>query len=201
VSEALQAPSFECLALCSAHGEILSALFERSASGCYCEWWHFEGDKNAWLERLAHSPEKNRARLLERVQAPTLGGVVAVARTGEAVGYMKLTPAEAVPKLYAQRPYRGLPCLRDNREHTVTVGCFLVDAAWRRRGVASALLETGIELARATVACAVEAFPRRAEGLRDEEVWTGPHAVFLRSGFEMVHDLAQYPVLRRMLQK
>ena len=112
---------------------------------------------------------------------------------------MKLTFTSAVPKLYAQRPYRGVPCLRDDRDRTVTVGCFLVDEAWRRRGVAAALLERGLELARAAGALAVEAFPRRAEGLRDEELWTGPHGLFARFGFDVVHDLAQYPVVRRML--
>jgi GNAT superfamily N-acetyltransferase len=112
---------------------------------------------------------------------------------------MKLTFANAVAKIYAQRPYRGLPCLTGDREHTATVGCFLVDPTWRRRGVGRALLGTGIELARAAGAVAIEAFPRRAEGVRDEELWTGPYGLFSEQGFEVVHDLAQYPVVRRML--
>jgi GNAT superfamily N-acetyltransferase len=194
-----ESPSFECQTLSTAHARILAELFERAGSGCYCEWWHFEGDKNAWLARLAEAPETNRACLVERAAAPLLGGVVAVARAGDAVGYMKLTPAGAVPKVYAQRPYRGLPCFRENRAHTFTVGCFLVDPAWRRCGVGTALLEAGIELARAAGALAIEAFPRRAEGLRDEELWTGPYGLFLSHGFEIAHDLAQYPVVRRML--
>jgi GNAT superfamily N-acetyltransferase len=192
-------PSFECQTLSTAHARVLPELFERAGSGCYCEWWHFEGHKNDWLARLAEAPETNRARLVERTATPGLGGVVAVARAGDAVGYMKLTPADGVPKLYAQRPYRGLPCFRENRAHTFTVGCFLVDPAWRRRGVGTALLAAGIELARAAGALAIEAFPRRAEGLRDEELWTGPYGLFLNHGFEIAHDLTQYPVVRRML--
>jgi GNAT superfamily N-acetyltransferase len=181
------------------HAVSLPALFERAASGCYCEWWHFEGDKNAWLARLAHAPEENRARLVERAETPGLTGVVAVERGGSAIGWMKLTPASSLPKLYAQRPYRGLPCFSGDRERTATVGCFLVDPAWRRRGVSEALLRAGIELARASGAVAIEAFPRRAEHLRDEELWTGPHDLFRRHGFELLHEIAQYPVLRRML--
>jgi GNAT superfamily N-acetyltransferase len=191
--------SFECRPLAAEHGEILPGLFERAGSACFCEWWHFEGDKNAWLERLAHFPDTNRQRLVERTACAALSGVVAVSHAGEAVGWMKLTPANAVPKLYAQRPYRGLDCLREHRERTFTVGCFLVDPTWRKRHVSDALLGTGIELARAAGALAIEAFPRRADGLRDEEVWTGPYGLFVRHGFEEVHDLAQYPVLRLML--
>jgi len=199
VSVAPSPEPFECRALSQAIAPALADLFVRAESGCFCEWWHFEGDKNAWLARLAHEPETNRARLLERSRAQGLHGVVAVSKSGDAVGWMKLTFATFVPKLYAQRPYRGLPCLREQRERTATVGCFLVDPAFRRRGVARAMLETGLELARDAGAAAVEAFPRRAEGLRDEELWTGPPALFARYGFEVVHELAQYPVLRRML--
>jgi GNAT superfamily N-acetyltransferase len=191
--------SFECQPLSRAHAAILPALFERASSSCYCEWWHFEGDKNAWLARLAHAPEANRERLVERAETPDLGGVVAVGRNGDAVGWMKLTHASAVPKLYAQRPYRGLPCFAENRDRTATLGCFLVDPAWRRQGVSEALLRAGIALARAAGAVAIEAFPRRAEGLRDEELWTGPHGLLHRHGFEIVHELGQYPVVRRML--
>lgn len=191
-------PSFACVALGPAHTDALAALFRRAESNCFCEWWHFEGDKNAWLARLVEAPEENCARLIERAAAPALGGVVALSVAGDAVGWMKLTEASAVPKLYGQRPYRGLAFSGD-RERTMTVGCFLVDPSWRRRGVAASLLKKGLELAQQAGATAVEAFPRRAEGLRDEELWTGPHELYARHGFELVHEIAQYPVLRRML--
>jgi GNAT superfamily N-acetyltransferase len=196
------APTLDCHALSAEHAVALSELFERAGSGCYCEWWHFEDDKNAWLARLAGAPELNRAKLFERAGTAStagLAGVVATAPDGSAVGWMKLTWANAVHKLYAQRPYRGLPCFRENRERTATVGCFLVDPSWRKRGVAAALLSTGIELARAAGALAIEAFPRRADGLGDEELWMGPHGSFARHGFELVLEVGQYPVLRRML--
>jgi GNAT superfamily N-acetyltransferase len=190
---------FDCQPISSAHTSSLSALFEREGSSCYCEWWHFEGDKNAWQGRLAHAPGENRSALITRCGTGTPAGVVALADSGEAVGWMKLTPAESVPKLYAQRPYRGLPCLASNRGRTWTVGCFLVASTWRRRGVADALLRTGLEVAQKGGAAQVEAFPRRADGLRDEELWTGPYGLFRKHGFEIVHELAQYPVVRRML--
>jgi GNAT superfamily N-acetyltransferase len=175
----------------------LTTLFERAESACYCRYWHFAGDKNEWQARLAFEPEQNRAELRARAAAPGLAGVVALTAPGFAVGWMKLERALAVTKVYAQRTYRALPCFGGPRDGVWTVGCFLVDGAFRRRGVGRALLQKGVELARHAGATSIEAFPRRAEGVRDEELWTGPLSLFLSEGFEIVHEQSQYPVLRR----
>lgn len=180
----------------------LSALFERTGTACHCEWWHFEGDKNAWLERCFHHPEQNRDAFRARVESARGPlGLVALATSGKVVGWMKLTDSGAVRKLYEQRVYRGLPCFDGDRGGVLTIGCFLVDPEWRRIGVAAALLEGGIALARELGANAIEAFPRVGTELRDYEIWTGPAELFRRSGFEVVSDaLASYPVLRKVLR-
>ena len=33
------------------HLDALADLFRACESPCFCRYWHFEGDKNAWLER------------------------------------------------------------------------------------------------------------------------------------------------------
>jgi GNAT superfamily N-acetyltransferase len=192
------AGSFLCEALDRANAPELARLFERAGSNCFCSYWHFGGDKNEWQARLAFEPDANRRELLARAEEP-LAGVVAKGADGRIVGWMKLEPAASLPKIYAQRPYRALPGLATARAGVWTVGCFLVDPEHRRHGVARALLERGIELARAAGALELEAFPRRAEGVRDEELWTGPFALFTNAGFEVVHEQLQYPVLRRSL--
>lgn len=192
------ASPFVCEALDRANAPELARLFERAGSACFCSYWHFDGDKNAWQARLAFEPDANRRELFERAEQP-LVGVVAKREDGSVVGWMKLEPAAHLPKIYAQRPYRALPGLTPARSGVWTVGCFLVDGEFRRCGVARALLERGVELARAAGARTLEAFPRRAEGVRDEELWTGPLALFASAGFEVVHEQIQYPVLRRNL--
>jgi GNAT superfamily N-acetyltransferase len=193
-------PPPRCAALSAENAAALARLFERIASACYCRYFHFEGDKNAWQARLAFEPETNRTELLARAARPPLAGVVAFPACGDdAIGWMKLEPARALPKLYAQRPYRALPCFGDERERVWVIGCFLVAPEARRRGVARALLRKGVELARAAGASSLEAFPRRAEGIRDEELWTGPFPLFASEGFSLVQGEGQYPVLRREL--
>ena len=178
-----------------AHGDALLALFERTCTACHCQYWHFKGDKNAWLERLFHAPEQNRSAFVEHLAKPGLKGVVAL-RAGTAVGWLKLCPAKSISKLYDQRLYKGLPCFDAPREGVLTVGCFLVDDELRRKGVARALLRRGIELAVQSGAHSVEAFPRRSEHAGPAELWTGPAQLFIDLGFKIINDFAPYPVLR-----
>ncbi len=180
------------------HTVALNGLFERTGTACHCQYWHFEGDKNAWLDRLFHAPDLNREAFAQDLMRAGPNGIVAL-EAGEgnrALGWLKLTPAARVPKLYAQRLYKGLSIFSGPREGVLTVGCLLVDESVRRRGVARALVRRGIEFAQASGARAIEAFPRRSEQASPAELWTGPPAVFLDAGFQIVNDFGPYPVLR-----
>lgn len=183
------------------HAEGLLALFESAGSGCYCNYWHFEGDKNAWLERCYIKPEENRAALVERLQGRELCGVVALGTGERLIGWLKLSRATAVPRLYAQKPYRGLPCFQSDaleREAVFAVGCTYVIEAERGHGAAAALLGAAVSAVRDAGGSALEAFPRGtpSERLRADEVWMGPEALYLRAGFVAVSDFRPYPVLR-----
>jgi GNAT superfamily N-acetyltransferase len=177
------------------HAEALVSLFARTGTPCQCQYWHFSGDKNAWLDRLFHTPEENRDAFIAGLTSPELKGVVAIAGD-QAVGWMKLCPAERVSKLYEQRLYKGLPCFEGPRDGVLTVGCMLVDEGWRQRGVARSMLRAGVELAVASNARAIEAFPRRHEQAQAPELWLGPLNLFIDAGFRIVNDFAPYPVLR-----
>jgi GNAT superfamily N-acetyltransferase len=177
------------------HADALLALFERTATPCNCQYWHFRGDKNAWLDRLFHAPELNRSAFGANLMPAGMKGVVAL-RDGKAVGWMKLCLAESIPKLYEQRLYKGLACFGGPRDGVLSVGCLLVDEDLRRAGVARALVRKGVELAEQSGARAIEAFPRRAELAGPAELWTGPITIFLQAGFKIINDFQPYPVLR-----
>jgi GNAT superfamily N-acetyltransferase len=181
------------------HGPALTALFERNAVSCNCQWWHFQGDKNDWLERCALQPALNREAFLQALATPGPHGVVATLES-EAVGWLKLTRAGAVTKLYEQRFYRGLPCFNNDRSRILTIGCLLVDEPWRKQGVAQALLARAIQVAAELEFGALEAFPRAGVALGDAEAWTGPLQMFLNAGFVVVEPHTAYPVLRRTLE-
>ncbi len=180
------------------HAEGLLAMFERAGSGCYCNYWHFQGDKNAWLERCYLQPEQNREALVARLAGPELCGVVAL-KQARVCGWLKLERAERLPRLYEQRVYRKLPCFEGPREGVYSVGCLYVDPDERGRGASAALLRAAIDAVRSAGGTTLEAFPRGApegERLRPDEVWMGPEALFTSAGFERVSDFRPYPVLR-----
>ncbi len=189
-----------CVRAESAHADALLELFEGAGSGCFCNYWHFEGDKNAWLEQCYIHPEKNRDALRARLAAPALAGVVALGPTGSARGWLKVTPASSVARLYDQRVYRALPALGGDRSKVYGIGCCYVAEPDRHSGVLRALLEAAPSIVKAAGGIAIEAFPRGNVGdaarLRPDEVWQGPEALFLDQGFVAVSDFRPYPVLR-----
>jgi GNAT superfamily N-acetyltransferase len=173
---------WRCERATSAHADGLLALFEGAGSGCFCNYWYFEGDKNAWLERCYIKPEENRAALVQRLSGPELCGVVALSpreglnqhserserhETETVCGWMNLSRVGSVPRLYDQRVYRNLPCFQGapvTREHVYAVACCYVAEAQRGRGVARALLHEAIQAVRAAGGSAIEAFPRASPG-------------------------------------
>jgi hypothetical protein len=193
-------PSFLSVAAGPEHGPLLVQLFVRAEVSCYCRYWHFAGTSNAWLDRTAHHPDDNRGEMLRALSigSDEMSGVVALERE-RAIGWMKVAPASAVPKLYAQRLYRGLPCFEGEREGVFTVGCILVDPERRRSRVAQSMLDCAVTTVRERGGRALEAFPRRTEDSSDAQAWTGPFSLYARAGFRVVHDFAPYPVMRLVL--
>ena len=180
-------------ALSPAHLDGLRALFEAASSPCFCQYWHFEGTKNEWLDRCAHHPEENARKL------DAAAGLVALDDTDAVIGWMKLVQRATLPKLRSLPVYRGLDLGDD--EATFSVGCFLVHPAHRRGGVARALLEGAEAVARSAGASAIEGYPRRSSApLYDEEAWLGPEQLFVAQGFAHVAGEPPYPVYRKVLR-
>lgn len=180
------------------HFPALVRFFEACASSCFCRYWHFTGTKNDWLERSAFRPDENAAELegAIRDKRPDGRGLVALDDSGEVLGWLKLTPRAAVPKLRALPVYRNLAL--GDEETTYSIGCVLVRPDARGRGVLRALVDAAPRTAKEWGARAVEAYPRRSsEPLYAEEVWQGPERVFVEAGFDVVAGDPPYPVYRR----
>jgi GNAT superfamily N-acetyltransferase len=185
-------------ALSAARFEAWTRLFDACTCTCYCRYWHFAGDKNAWLERCATEPEASREEMLAALRDPQ--GLIAT-EDERVLGWMKLVPRASLPKLRAQSVYRALDLGSDDGVYSV--GCFLVHPEHRQRGVARALLAAAPDHVRALGGRAIEAYPRRwPEPLRDDEVWLGPLRLFEELGFSEVKDpraTRQYPVYFRLV--
>jgi GNAT superfamily N-acetyltransferase len=192
--------ALEIEALTPARWPALEALFRACDCSCACRFWHFEGDKNAWLARCVEEPEKNVAEQRELLERGDPGGRGLVAIRGDdVVGWMKLAPRASLPKLRTRSVYRALDLGSD--EGVWSIGCFLIHPAARKTGVARALAEASARFAAAWGARAIEAYPHRSvTPLGEHEAWMGPYALFTSLGFEPVAgDTEPYPVLRRVV--
>jgi len=177
------------------HLDALADLFRACESPCFCRYWHFEGDKNAWLERCATSPTVNEAEMRADVVRgeARARGLIALEEDA-AVGWMKLAPRATLPKLRNRGPYRALDLGAD--DGVLSIGCMLVRPEMRKKGVARALVTEAPRIAKELGARAIEAYPHAAEGLGEHEIWMGPNALFASLGFKHVTGESPYPVLR-----
>jgi GNAT superfamily N-acetyltransferase len=164
-------------------------LFRRAESPCFCRFWHFDGDKNAWLDRCANHPEEN-AR-----EAQFDHALVAI-EEDRVLGHMMIAPRASLPKLKRLPVVRSLVLGED--EGVWSIGCMLVDPSARHRGVARALVEASPAYVASRGGRLVEAYPRHPiDRLRDDEVWMGPESLFHACGFSTFHREGTYMVVRR----
>ena len=87
---------------------------------------------------------------------------------------------------------------RVDDEEVWSVVCFYVHPAAKRKGVASALLESALARASARSARILEGYAV-SEGHMNIDAYTGYLPMFLEAGFEPVRDAGRRTIVRRTL--
>ena len=157
----------------------LEALFGRNGAcgGCWCQWWRIAGVEQ-WKDVKG---EAAHVRLRRQVQEGHAHGVLAYSGD-RAVGWCSFEPRSSLPRLERSPSFKGTKA-----DGVWFVGCFFVERAWRRRGVADLLLAEALKLMERAGAQVVEACPKDTHGTAqpDAFVYTGTRAMFERHGFLM----------------
>jgi GNAT superfamily N-acetyltransferase len=174
----------------STDGAGFAALMQ--ANGCFCQFWEFTGDKNAWLERCALTPEANREDAMQQIAESRMLGIVAI-ENDAMLGFCRL--AKEAPKVRRLPVYRALPDAQF--EGALLLTCFYIREEARRAGVARALLEGAIAEAKRLGARRLIALPRVSPPMvHDEEGQFGPPSLF--AAFREIHA-GPHPVLELVL--
>ena len=141
--------------------------------GCWCQPWR--GD----VAKGESRPDALRRQMAGAAPPPGFLAYV----DGEPAGWVGVSARSIAPRL---RNSRTIPAI-DSLD-VWAIGCFRIRTGYRRRGVASALLDGVVAAAREAGAPGVEAYPIDPEGRRVEVTggFVGIASMFDRAGFRRV---------------
>jgi GNAT superfamily N-acetyltransferase len=192
VTHGNEAPALEIRPLTPARWRDLEALFgERGAcGGCWCMFWRFAGARTEWKKELGAGNKRAFKRLVE---AGRVRGCLAFSGR-QPVGWVSVGPKREFA--YFRRS-RSIPASDDARDWCVS--CFYVPAAWRGKGVASALLAAAVDLASRSGARSIEGYPlipkKPGELAPAAFAWTGVPTLYERCRF----DRAPNPIAKKII--
>jgi len=159
---------------------LFDAAFRDNAewAGCYCAF--HDSPPGVPFDAVANAAQ-HRCEREERIRSGTATGLLAYA-DGSVVGWCNVGPRSRIANLrFAQ------VAVADPDDDPAVIMCYVIDPAWRGRGVAGALTRSAVEAARRWGSPWLEGYPVVAPDDPDEPFteafYTGPLSVFLTAGF------------------
>jgi GNAT superfamily N-acetyltransferase len=149
---------------------------------CYCYCLHADTRVKKWAE---HTAEENRRAVIPMIEQRRLQGLLAYVQ-GQVVGWCQAAPGEDIPALDDE------PGATEKRVGNIV--CFVVAAAWRRKGVARLLLDKACNSLKRQGMSIAQAYPAR-EAAHPGAMHFGPLQLYLDAGFEVWRDSPEDPSL------
>lgn len=179
------------VALTAATWPALEALFLEGGDPrwCWCQYWRLRS-KDFAAEKVPELRERLRS-LADRDPSPGLVALEGEGPTARAVGWVSLGPRTDFERIVRSKV---IPSIDDRPVWSVV--CFATSATARGRGVAGALLNGAIAVARQNGAEALEAYPVVVDSggaINPAAAFTGTLSIFERAGFAVVADHASDP--------
>jgi ribosomal protein S18 acetylase RimI-like enzyme len=163
---------------------------------CYCHFYQVPtalkwGDFDGRANRLAMSA---------RIASGEMEGYLAY-EGDEVVGWMNAQPYHKL-RHACQRMRIAQPELPVAPHDAAAIVCFVIHPRHRRRGIARALLASGIENMTARGLALVDAFPWNAgpDNNKDTDHYHGTLSMFLDAGFGQIAKHENVTVVRRLLR-
>jgi GNAT superfamily N-acetyltransferase len=157
--------------------DVLELLTGGKGVGCLCQPWR-------GFDAKARSGGRSRPELLrDQLAGPAPAPGYLADLDGTLVGWVGVSVRTETPRLQNSRT---IPAIDD--APMWVIGCFRIRPGFRRRGIATALLDGVVDAARAAGAPGVEAYPIDPEGRRVEvgAGYVGIASMFDAAGFRRV---------------
>lgn len=168
------------------------ALFNSASAtrNCWCMWWRIAG--NAWRETTKAS---RKAAFHDIAQADPPPGLLAYDGAAP-VGWVQVTPRDAVPRFNATRTGKPQPGRDPDRTWVVT--CFFIAPSHRQRGLMEKLARAACAFAAANGAETVEAAALAPKTpLQRSDGYVGLASALARAGFVAVEQRTDIRVFMR----
>lgn len=156
---------------------------------CYCCAYMGEYSGEEWGARTG---EQNRSTACGLIAAGAMHGYLAYI-DGRLVGWCNAAARSRIPAFNSVPPVDA-----DDNDKAGAIVCFVVAPAYRKRGVARALLNAACDGFRAAGLHVAQAHPIRGrEG--DADNYPGPLAMYLEAGFHEVRSFGDIVLVRKRL--
>ena len=164
---------------------------------CYCQFYRIPRA----LDWKAFTADQNRVAAGASIACGEAEGYLAKVEGSppETVGWLHAAPRHKLPhgfeRMRVEPPEVDVP-----PQEAAIIVCFVIAPAWRRRGVATALLDAALVDLAARGIAVVDAFPfKSGESVSPADHYHGPASLFASRGFEPVGGNDDVTVVRRRL--
>lgn len=154
---------------------------------CYCYSYHFTGTAEEWEIK-----GRNREKAIELIKAGRMRGYLAYV-DGKPIGWVNANDKDNYERLALFEEMRD-----DGKDRICSVVCFVIKSGFRRKGVATRLLERVCEDYKADGYRYVEAYPD-THAVSSEDNFNGPLSLYKKNGFHSHKELKDCRIVRREL--
>ena len=159
-----------------------------ASQGCWCMFWRLPN-----REFNAQTNQTNRAQMKDLVDSGVEPGLLAYV-DGQPAGWIALAPRSDYRRLAHSRVLKPV-----DDAPVWSLPCFYIKPGYRRKGLASVLLQAAIDYARQHGATLLEAYPKEPQGrhISSSDIYTGVVSIFEQAGFqEVARHTSTRPILR-----
>ncbi len=154
---------------------------------CYCYSYHFTGTAEEWEIK-----GRNREKVIEYINCGKMCGYLAY-NDGLPIGWVNANDRNNYERLTL------LDEIQDGNLYKVcSVVCFVIKSDFRRKGVATKLLERVCADYKADGYSSVEAYPD-SKAVSNEDNFNGPLSLYIKNGFHIFKEFKDYKIVRREL--
>jgi len=154
---------------------------------CYCYSYHFTGTPEEW-----EIPGRNREKVKELILAGRMHGFLAYLE-GKPVGWVHADDKNNLERLKLAEELQD-----SSGGKTLSVVCFVISPRYRRKGVATRLLERVCGEYRDRGYDYIEAYPEDS-AQSEEENYNGPKSLYEKNGFRLYRKAGGFSILRKSL--